>query len=1232
MKTKNLLKSLKRRLGLITAILAMLLVGQGMMAYDWTANKTLYYDNTSTSWSNVYMRIGRQQWSNDYSSAYKMTKVTGTANLYKYTVSSKWENYDAFGVANNSGWTGTGNDIYKLCTGDGYQITGHTNYIKVGVTTDYTIVAGSISGTDNCTTFYSETHYASKKTWSASITAPSNGTISVSYKNESGTTVSYISGSKDVLPTCTITVTASPSTGYKLKSLTVGGASISSGGTYNVRSNVSIAAEFEVDCSSNHATATTGSATNINASGASLAGTFTAGGTSVTAAGFAISKTSGSGYTNYAGTISSSNVTLTKTELDANTKYYYKTYVTDGCGTYYGTESSFTTAPGSIYVRGPIMGDNGDGGSSECWNNANYYEMQNNGSNVFTKTFNPSGNYCDYGPKEFVLTMESNDDHKLNPDWFGSKTGCQKSSRQDEGNNFESTLKYSNADQLTLTVTWNGDEDYTISLAKTNNKPSNLYIKGPLVDGNWDGGYKQPGYTKNGDTYVFTFEAKTGGDAREFCISSTQGDKGKIHYTTTKGTYAGWDFKDTQEGKNFVASDQIVTRDNFPIKVTVTYVGGAEYDFTLDIESNGCEKPTLSLTMPYSSGKIYNQITANAQITNMGTCTINEFGVEAFSDASCEHRVSYKTGSTSSTDEQHLVVTGLTANTKYWFRAYAKTDDGDTYSSVVTDFTRVNAEKMSATNITSSSATLQGKALVDGGFATELKSNAVFKYGTTNVVGDATSVTSSSKAIGSVITYNLSGLAAGTTYYYWFCPTTTDGSHPTTPNYSMNSFTTNRVHDPIVLDNKAVCVGADITLNPSCSTATAGFTYSSNNTSVATVDASGKVHGVAAGTATVTVTTKEVSGYDVATKDITVTVNAIPTLTSITGPDNLCKQLGGAGTYTTQEVAGGVYAWESNLTGVVGWSNTYSTQCTTGGTTGTGYISVYVTDANGCRSNTVKKESVSVVDRPTITPGHGSVCGSGTVTLTATPSAGTVTWYSAATGGTSLKTGTSYTTPSISVTTDYYAETDNSGCKSAAREKITATVNPLPAQAGSLTTKPENPCKYSEQTYGVASTAGCTYTWKAYGTSWSVSGTPTTPTATLTVGESGSDRFGIVVTDANGCKSAEQKYAINDVKYPSVTVTASPTSVGPWEISAVTVTPSAGTAAVELWKGGSKVSPTATDVVFEGAGTAYKLKAANKTASPITYTIKAKATLDGCTGAESSQNVTVTKAATEQCQ
>jgi hypothetical protein len=53
-------------------------------------------------------------------------------------------------------------------------------------------------------------------------------------------------------------------------------------------------------------------------------------------------------------------------------------------------------------------------------------------------------------------------------------------------------------------------------------------------------------------------------------------------------------------------------------------------------------------------------------------------------------------------------------------------------------------------------------------------------------------------------------------------------------------------------------------------------------------------------------------------------------------------------------------------------------------------------------------------------------CGLGTLTLTATADPGAViNWYTAATGGTAIATGTTMTTPVISATTPYYAEAGN---------------------------------------------------------------------------------------------------------------------------------------------------------------------------------------------------------------
>lgn len=68
------------------------------------------------------------------------------------------------------------------------------------------------------------------------------------------------------------------------------------------------------------------------------------------------------------------------------------------------------------------------------------------------------------------------------------------------------------------------------------------------------------------------------------------------------------------------------------------------------------------------------------------------------------------------------------------------------------------------------------------------------------------------------------------------------------------------------------------------------------------------------------------------------------------------------------------------------------------------------------------------------------ICDSGSTTLTASTVNGTIRWYDAATGGTLLGTGNTYTTPIISNTTTYYAD---AGCETN-RKSVTATVNTTP--------------------------------------------------------------------------------------------------------------------------------------------------------------------------------------------
>jgi gliding motility-associated-like protein len=68
-----------------------------------------------------------------------------------------------------------------------------------------------------------------------------------------------------------------------------------------------------------------------------------------------------------------------------------------------------------------------------------------------------------------------------------------------------------------------------------------------------------------------------------------------------------------------------------------------------------------------------------------------------------------------------------------------------------------------------------------------------------------------------------------------------------------------------------------------------------------------------------------------------------------------------------------------------------------------------------------------------------AICSGEKTTLQATAISGTINWYDAATGGTLLYTGTSFTTPALTATTTYYVD---NGCFP--RTAIVISVNPLP--------------------------------------------------------------------------------------------------------------------------------------------------------------------------------------------
>ena len=201
---------------------------------------------------------------------------------------------------------------------------------------------------------------------------------------------------------------------------------------------------------------------------------------------------------------------------------------------------------------------------------------------------------------------------------------------------------------------------------------------------------------------------------------------------------------------------------------------------------------------------------------------------------------------------------------------------------------------------------------------------------------------------------------------------------------------------------------------------------------------------------------------------ILATVTIYPSITSTT-PNFRCD----SGTVTLGAVASnGTINWYDVPTGgtSIGTGNSFTTPTIT--TTTTYYVDA---TSSGCTTLTRIPILATVTISPSIistTP--NSRCDSGTVTLGAVATNGTINWYDVPTGGTSIGTGNSFITPSITATTTYYVDAISSGCTSP-RVSITATIYPV------LSTNEEVVLCQTEMATLDASIPGMNYLWSPGG-------------------------------------------------------------------------------------------------------------------------------------------------------
>jgi hypothetical protein len=235
---------------------------------------------------------------------------------------------------------------------------------------------------------------------------------------------------------------------------------------------------------------------------------------------------------------------------------------------------------------------------------------------------------------------------------------------------------------------------------------------------------------------------------------------------------------------------------------------------------------------------------------------------------------------------------------------------------------------------------------------------------------------------------------------------------------------------------------------------------------------------------------------------IPATISTQPTNISI------CENANSAIVSVTASGTGIAYQWQTSTDNGVSFSDidnennaTYNLSNLTTSNNG----NQYRCKINGtCTTEFLSASSTLTINTLPASPSTtgASRCGTGTLILSA--SAGTnetIEWFAASTGGTTIGTGLNYTTPSISASTNYYAQTKNTitGCLSASRALTTANILSVPSAP---TGTGASTCVSTSAVLSATTSNGQTINWYSAATGGTLlatnSNTYTTPNLTST--------------------------------------------------------------------------------------------------------------------------------------
>lgn len=490
----------------------------------------------------------------------------------------------------------------------------------------------------------------------------------------------------------------------------------------------------------------------------------------------------------------------------------------------------------------------------------------------------------------------------------------------------------------------------------------------------------------------------------------------------------------------------------------VISVGLAPVPGTISGASAVCTGNTISLTNTGTGGSWSSSNVARATVNASGVVTGLTAGTTTIS-----YTVTVACGSAAAThivtvNQTPTTITGTFTICAGSSETLASTPAGGSWSSSNIPVASVNATTGTVSGLTAGTANivytstgctsnqivtinpLPAAGTITGPTAVCTGSDITLTDGTTGGVWSSSDVAVATTGTSGVV----SGIAAGTATIS-YAVTTVCGTATATHTITVNAVPT------AIGGTLDFCQGTSETLTST----PAGGVWSSSNTAIATVgSATGITAGIATGTARISYTLSGCRAIQ------TITINALPTAGTITGPATVCT---GNDILLLNATSGG--SWTSSNTAV---ATVGTLGFVTGITTGSTVISYTVTNSCGSASAT-KGVTVNTV------PATGTIAGPATAcmgsTITQTNSIGTGTWSSSNLVIATIS-GSGVVMPlAVGTTTISYTRTN--GCGNASATRV-ITVNPLP----SLITGTAVVCKTFTTTLANADAGG---TWSSTG-------------------------------------------------------------------------------------------------------------------------------------------------------